>query len=97
MGEQVLLIKRDELSFLINEAVEAAFKRNENATPNKEEGALKFLRGNEELAKYLKCSVGTIIRWKNMGLIPFSQKGRMILFDIEKVNEALSNKSFKRK
>lgn len=50
------------------------------------------IRGIEGLAKFLKCSPVTAQKLKNSGKIPYSQYGRIVMFDPDKVMEALENR-----
>lgn len=50
----------------------------------------KFIKGIHELAKFLNVSPSKAQALKNSGRIKYSQHGRIVLFDPEKVMEALS-------
>lgn len=52
----------------------------------------KFIKGIHQLAKFLNVSPSKAQDLKNSGKIPYSQNGRLVLFDPEKVIEALSKK-----
>nr|WP_319268232.1 helix-turn-helix domain-containing protein [uncultured Draconibacterium sp.] len=47
------------------------------------------IRGIHALAKFLKVSATTAQKLKNSGKIPYSQIGKLVLFDGNKVLEAL--------
>ena len=48
-----------------------------------------FIKGIHELAKFLRCSPSRAQKLKNEGRIPFFQDGRTVLFDPDKVREAM--------
>jgi hypothetical protein len=56
-----------------------------------------LIRGIHGLAKFLGTSPVTAQALKNSGKIPYSQYGRVILFDGEKVLEAMANKTKSKK
>lgn len=47
------------------------------------------LYGNHELAKYLKCTVQTVIRLKKLGKLPFYVKGRTFYYMRSEIDQAL--------
>ncbi|MEI8048916.1 MAG: DUF3853 family protein [Bacteroidota bacterium] len=49
------------------------------------------IKGTHQLAKFLGISVSKAQKLKNEGIIPFFQNERLVLFDPEKVREAMSN------
>ena len=51
-----------------------------------------FIKGIHGLAKFLSVSPARAQKLKNEGVIPFWQDGRTLLFDPEKVREAMNNK-----
>ena len=50
-----------------------------------------YIYGIIGLSKFLKCSTVTAQKIKNSGKVPFSQNERTIIFEKEKVLNALSN------
>ena len=75
-----------EVKEMIHSAVKEAVK---TTVPKTER---KFIKGIHELAKFLNVSPSKAQDLKNSGKIPYSQNGRLVLFDPEKVIEALSEK-----
>lgn len=57
----------------------------------------KYLRGLQELADYLRCGLSTANRLKKENKIPYRQDGKVILFDVAKVDEAIAKIKFKSK
>lgn len=51
-----------------------------------------FIKGIHELAKFLKVSPVRAQKLKNEGAFPYWQDGRTLLFDPDKVREAMANK-----
>jgi len=56
---------------------------------------MKNVYGIIGLAELLNCSKPTAQKIKNSGKVPFSQIGRIIIFDVEKVLLALEVKNKK--
>lgn len=56
----------------------------------------KFIRGIHGLAKFLNISPSKAQEIKNSGKVPFSQNGRVVLFDPQKVLEALETSPIKK-
>lgn len=52
----------------------------------------KYEYGIAGLARILDCSITTAQKWKNSGKIPYKQIGRKVIFDVDKVLEAVSKK-----
>jgi hypothetical protein len=64
-----------------------------NATaPKEKEPQKEEIRGIANLAARLGVSAPTIQAWKNKGIIPYTQRGRFVYFDVDRVLEALNNK-----
>ncbi len=80
-------IEMSEVKAMIHSAVKEAVQT--TTAPKTEK---KFIKGIHQLAKFLNVSPSKAQDLKNSGKIPFSQNGRLILFDPEKVMEALSKK-----
>ena len=49
----------------------------------------RTIRGINNLAAELGVSTPTVHKWKKSGVIPFSQVGRIVHFDIEQVQKAI--------
>lgn len=49
-----------------------------------------FIKGIHELAKFLKVCPARAQKLKNAGVFPYWQDGRTLLFDPEKVKQAMS-------
>lgn len=49
-----------------------------------------FIKGIHELAKFLQVSPARAQKLKNEGVFPYWQDGRTLLFDPEKVRQAMS-------
>ena len=79
-------IDMSEVKEMIHSAVKEAVQ---TTTPKVEK---KFIKGIHQLAKFLNVSPSKAQGLKNSGKIPYSQNGRLVLFDPEKVIEALSKK-----
>lgn len=77
----------NEVKEMIHSAVKEAVQS--TAVPKTEK---KFIKGIHELAKFLNISTSKAQEIKNSGIIPYSQNGRIVLFDPEKVLEALKKK-----
>ena len=54
---------------------------------------VRTVRGVNNLAAELGVSSPTVHKWKKAGIIPFWQVGRIIYFDLEKVNLALNQRT----
>lgn len=52
----------------------------------------RYLYGIRALAEFLDCSTPTAQKIKNSGKIPYSQTGRIIVFDADEVLRALNKK-----
>lgn len=55
-----------------------------------------FIKGIHELASFLKVSPARAQKLKNEGVFPYWQDGRILLFDPNKVREAMNNLNRKR-
>lgn len=70
----------------------------ENAIRNiRDTESIRFIRGIHGLAKFLNISPSKAQEIKNSGRIPFSQNGRVLLFDPKKVLTALETPSKNKK
>jgi len=86
--EQITIIQigRDELDRIVQDAVRAVISN--QITPSEPK---QHIKGTHQLAKFLGISVSKAQRLKNEGIIPFFQNSRLVLFDPDKVREAMSN------
>ncbi len=78
-----------ELKTLVYVAVKAALEERdkmEQTTPQ------PFIKGIHGLAKFLKVSPARAQKLKNEGAFPYWQDGRTLLFDPEKVRQAMIKK-----
>ena len=89
--ENLIITTKEELKKLINEAVREAF------TPKAEQTASKpQIKGIKGLAEFLKVSHCKAQTLKNSGVLPYWQDGRLILFDPDKVREAMDKQTAER-
>ena len=77
----------DLVDMIANE-VESRLTHNTNPTSSLPKSHIK---GIHALAKFLGISPSKAQQLKNEGIIPFFQNERLVLFDPEKVCEAMSN------
>lgn len=88
----LIQVGRDELSRMIAEAVREAMPEEvKQSTPQ------PFIKGIHELAKFLRVSPVRAQKLKNEGVFPYWQDGRTLLFDPDKVREAMHNYNVKRR
>jgi len=50
--------------------------------------------GMQDLAVYLDVSVHTVKSWVYSGRLPFKKIGRLVKFDLRKINELLEDDDF---
>ncbi len=79
------LMEKSLLKATLGDFVEAM----KQARPEVEEKPRKLVYGIAGLASILGCSVPTAQKLKNSGDIPFMQKGRKIVFDVDAVLQSL--------
>lgn len=79
----------------VRDMIDTAVKNAVGNIPSTE--PIRFIRGIHGLAKFLNISPSKAQEIKNSGKIPFSQNGRVLLFDPQKVLDALETPSKKRK
>lgn len=84
--ETIIQLSKDDLRVLILEI----FGESKGTTQTAEK---KLIRGINGLSEFLECSPATAQKLKNSGKIPFSQVGRLLLFDSDKVMEAMKSNS----
>lgn len=80
----ILQVTKDELESIVTKAVQAAMSQQ-----SKPDGAQTHIKGIHELAAFLKVSPGRAQKLKNEKVIPCFQDGRLVLFDPNKVREAM--------
>jgi hypothetical protein len=87
MEEMIIIqVTRGELAALINEAVASAIQGNLHVAIKK-----PFIKGIHELADFLHVSPARAQKLKNSKIIPFIQNERLVLFDPDKVLEAMES------
>lgn len=86
--ETTMLIQvgKDELTRIIHAAIQTAMSQD-----CKQPEPQPFIRGIHELAAFLKVSPARAQKLKNENVFPYWQDGRTLLFDPEKVKEAMAN------
>ena len=75
----------NELRTLIFDVVKSALSN--QGTPDKTPEP--FIKGIHQLAKFLQVSPARAQKLKNEGVFPYWQDGRTLLFDPDKVREAM--------
>lgn len=90
--EQALVVSRQELDAMIDEKVNAAIVRFQNATKSKPQSPPTFIYGIKGLAAFLNVSMVTAQKYKNEKLFPCIQRGRKIIFKSDEVLAGLSKK-----
>lgn len=88
----ILQIGGEEFKKIIREAVNEALL-NQSPLSNSHESP-KLIKGYRNLALVLGISVSKLQVLKNQGKIPYFQDSRILLFDLIKVREALSNNQY---
>ena len=77
-------ISEEEITAIVTNAVRDAMPKELKAsTP------LPHIKGIHELAAFLKVSASRAQKLKNEGVFPYFQDGRLVLFDPDKVREAM--------
>lgn len=82
------------LKSLIYDAVRVALSNHEVST---QQTPQPFIKGIHELAAFLRVSPARAQKLKNEGVFEFWQDGRTLLFDPDKVREAMQNYNVKRR
>jgi len=82
----VLLVSTEELDNIIQNAVKVALSNQVKSSHSQ-----PHIKGTHQLAKFLGISVSKAQKLKNEGIVPFFQNERLVLFDPDKVREAMSN------
>lgn len=85
MSETIFIqVSKDEFTSIINNAVRDAMPK-EIAVSNPK----PFIKGIHKLAEHLQVSPARAQKLKNEGVFPYFQDGRTLLFDPDKVREAM--------
>jgi len=84
-------LSKNELRTLIDESVERSISIREPKKPSE-----PFIKGIHELAKFLRISSARAQKLKNENVFPFWQNGRTLLFDPEKVRQAMMSEKSKK-
>lgn len=93
MTETLLIqISRDEIKAMIIEAVREAMSGKSDEKATSSSSPTEYVYGIGGLARLLNCSNPTAQRIKDSGKIPFTQVGRKLIFDVNKVLTALNRK-----
>ena len=88
----IIQVGKDELDQIVQDAVRAAM------TDQTKPAATKpLIKGIHALAKFLAVSPTRAQKLKNEGVLPYFQNNRLVLFDPDKVREAMSSYNQKRK
>jgi len=80
----ILQVSKEELTQIVNSAVRDAMPKEMTVAPQK-----TFIKGIIELAAFLHVSAPRAQKLKNEGVFPYFQDGRLVLFDPDKVREAM--------
>ena len=88
----MIVITVDEFKKILNETVRAALPLESKVSTNQ-----PHIKGTHQLAKFLGISVSKAQKLKNEGIIPCFQNERLVLFDPDKVREAMANYNHKKK
>lgn len=80
-------IDASEVKAMIHSAVQEALQ-----TTTESKNEKKFIKGIHQLAKFLNVSPSKAQALKNSGCIEYSQHGRIVLFDPDKVIESLGKR-----
>ena len=89
MQETVFIsMPKEELQSIIIDCVNSCLVQNKQPGHSPSQPHIK---GTHQLAKFLGISVSKAQKLKNEGIIPFFQNERLVLFDPNKVREAMSN------
>lgn len=83
---EMIVITVDELKRILNETVRDAMPVQKG-----ESSPQPFIKGIHELSRFLKVSPARAQKLKNEGVFPYWQDGRTLLFDPDKVRDAMSN------
>ena len=84
----IIQVGREEFDRIVQKAVRDAIS---SQIAPVEARQPHHIKGTHQLAKFLGISVSKAQKLKNEGIIPFFQNERLVLFDPDKVREAMSN------
>ncbi|KAF0131928.1 MAG: hypothetical protein FD155_452 [Bacteroidetes bacterium] len=86
MTEFKVIFDKAELTEIVENAVQRKFTEltRLNNPPRK-------VRSLRELAKYLDISLSKVQQLKNAGKIPFYQDGRVVIFDLDQIDQAFNS------
>jgi predicted flap endonuclease-1-like 5' DNA nuclease len=88
----ILQVTPEELKVIVNNAVREAMPKDlREATPQAP------IKGIHALGKFLGVGPARAQKLKNEGVFPYFQDGRLVLFDPDKVREAMAGRDIKRK
>ena len=88
----IVQVNEEQLTVIIKNAVRDAMPINLKAsTPQ------THIKGIHALAKFLGVSPARAQKLKNENAFPYFQDGRLVLFDPDKVREAMANYNTKRR
>ncbi len=85
-------VTKNELGSIIQDAVKAAIPEQP-----KPQAPKTFIKGTHELADFLGISLSRAQKLKNEGAFPYFQDGRLVLFDPEKIREAMATINLSRR
>ena len=83
---QVIGFTKEELMVFVEDVVRSTLEKNSDPVAPK-----TYIKGIHELAAFLKVSPPRAQKLKNEGVFPYFQNGRLVLFDQDKVREAMAN------
>ncbi len=80
----ILELNEEQLTSIICSALNTALPKEFKVSAPR-----THIKGIHELAAYLKISASRAQKLKNEGVLPYFQDGRLVLFDPDKVREAM--------
>lgn len=83
--DELVVIKRDDLKILINEAVQEAFSKLKK--PKRE----YKLMTTKDLCDFLDIHASTLNKWKKENRIPYKKLGKRVYYDSEDVINSLES------
>ena len=90
--EQLVLVTKQELSDVVNEAVKAALESLDTRQASKEKEDSTLIYGINGLAQFLGVSMPTAQKYKNDRIFPVYQHGRTLMFKSSEVLAGMSKK-----
>ena len=85
-------LELSDIQEMINSAVECAMKNQNVSDTHKLPSKPTHIKGIHELASFLRISPATAQKFKNENVVPYVQRGRVVLFDQHEVLAALKKK-----